>query len=239
MNVTALVAANATRWSRAQITRGTFAAVAHRLVKEKTSYQRVEAATGVPWFIVAVIHEREASQNWSRSIAQGDFWNVKSTHVPKDRGPFASWYDAAIDALVNCAPKAATWKDWSPGGALTLLEQYNGLGYAYKGLPSPYIWSGTDQYVKGKYVADRVFDPNKVDEQLGCAGLLLAMAHEDPTITFGDAAHKDTHVATEHPTAPCPAPKPVLAPKHEDVHPSLTVTIGKLVQLVFNLLHRK
>lgn len=29
---------------------------------------------------------------------------------------------------------------------LAKLEQYNGLGYAARGRPSPYIWSGTDQY---------------------------------------------------------------------------------------------
>jgi len=61
-------------------------------------------------------------------------------------------------------------KDWSIGGILTLLEQYNGLGYASRGCASPYIWSGTDQYVAGKYVADHVFDPSTVDRQIGAAG---------------------------------------------------------------------
>jgi lysozyme family protein len=104
----------------------------------------------VPWFVIAVIHERECSQSWSRSIAQGDPWDKKSTHVPAGRGPFKSWENAAVDALVNCAPYAARNKDWSIGGILTLLEQYNGLGYASKGLPSPYVWSGTDIYVAGQ-----------------------------------------------------------------------------------------
>jgi hypothetical protein len=75
-------------------------------------------------------------------------------------------------------------KDWSIGGTLTMLEQYNGLGYASRGRPSPYIWSGTDQYVSGKYVRDGVYDPSAVDQQLGCAGLLMAMMALDPTITF-------------------------------------------------------
>ncbi len=78
------------------------------------------------------------------------------------RGPFASFEDAAVDALKNCSPYAAKNTDWSVGGLLTMLEQYNGLGYFNKVLPSPYIWSGTDQYVS-KYVADGVFDPNVVD----------------------------------------------------------------------------
>ncbi len=72
-----------------------------------------------------------------------------------------------------------------------MLEQYNGLGYFNRGLPSPYIWSGTDQYIKGKYVADRVFDPNVVDKQLGCAGLILAMQKIDPSIEFGPPKQPD------------------------------------------------
>lgn len=182
-DLTALTAANNKRWRQAVMTRGPeFGPVAARLVKAKSRYQAVEKKTGVPWFVIAVIHERESGQNFTRSLAQGDPWNRVSTHVPRGRGPFNSWEDAAIDALADCAPYAARWKDWSAGGTMTLLEQYNGLGYFKKGLPSPYVWSGTDQYQSGKYVADGVFDPNVVDKQLGCAGLILAMQKIDSSI---------------------------------------------------------
>ena len=66
-----------------------------------------------------------------------------------------------------------------------MLEEYNGLGYASRGVPSPYVWSGTDQYRSGKYVRDGVYDPNAVDSQLGCAGLLMAMMALDRSIDFG------------------------------------------------------
>src|SRR5690606_14680775 len=65
--------------------------------------------------------------------------------------------------------------DWSIEGTLDILERYNGLGYRNKGLPSPYLWAGTDQYVKGKYVADGKFDPNHVDRQLGVAPILMKL----------------------------------------------------------------
>jgi hypothetical protein len=113
---------------------------------------------------------------------------VASTHVPKGRGPFQSWDEAAIDALMNCAPHAADWNDWTAGGALTLLEQYNGLGYFFRGMPSPYIWAGTDQYTSGKFVADGIFKADVIDVQLGCAGLLMAMRKIDSTIRFADEA---------------------------------------------------
>jgi lysozyme family protein len=184
-DLVALKAANARRWANARLTR-VFSPVAKHLVapEAKARYQAVSAKTGVPWAFIAVAHERESSQNWNGSLAQGDPWNRVSVHVPAGRGPFRSWEEAAIDALVNCAPFAARNRDWSIGGTLTMLEQYNGLGYAARGRPSPYVWSGTDQYVSGKYVRDGVYDPNVVDSQLGCAGLLIAMIALDPTITF-------------------------------------------------------
>jgi lysozyme family protein len=167
-----------------------FVSAARHLVapRAKARYQAVSAKTGVPWPVIAVIHQRECSQDWSGSLAQGDPWNRVSVHVPAGRGPFRSWEEAAIDALVNCAPYAARNKDWSIGRTLAKLEQYNGLGYAARGRPSPYIWSGTDQYEAGKYVRDGVYDPNVVDSQPGCAGLLLAMMALDPSITSMDAA---------------------------------------------------
>lgn len=197
---------NAARWAIAKLTRGPeFIPVAKRLVAAKARYQTVEKATGVPWYFIAVTHEREASQNWNLSLAQGDPWNKVSVHVPAGRGPFISWEDAAVDALVNCAPFAARNKDWSIGGLLTMLERYNGTGYAVRGLPSPYIWSGTDQYISGKYVRDGVFDPNVVDKQLGCAGLLLAMRSLDASIALPFSASTPTPIPTPvTPVTPIP-----------------------------------
>lgn len=173
-----LTVLNQRRWDQCKVSADkgpAFKQVADRLMDAKARYQVVEARTKVPWWFIAVVHEREASQNWKSSLAQGDPWNRKSTHVPEGRGPFKSWEDAAYDALVNCPPYAARNTDWSPGGALTMLEKYNGLGYYRKGLPSPYVWAGTNQYTKGKYVADGVYNPDVVDTQPGVAGLLKFM----------------------------------------------------------------
>ncbi len=132
---------------------------------------------GMPWEFVAVTHMRESNANFSTYLGNGQPLNRKTTIVPKNRGPFPDWKSGAIDALVNCAPYSAKNKDWSIGGMLAELEKYNGLGYASKGVPSPYIWAGTDQYTKGKYVRDGVYDPNHVDKQLGCAGLLKFLGY--------------------------------------------------------------
>ena len=182
-NLKTLRETNSVRWLKLRSLRD-LRSVAGRLVAAKSRYELVAKRTGVPWAVIAVIHEPESSQSWSASLAQGDRWDRVSVHVPAGRGPFASWEEAAVDALVNCPPYAARWRDWTIGGALTLLEHYNGLGYARRGVPSPYIWAGTDQYRSGKYVLDGVYDPLAIDRQPGCAGLLKAMMAIDPSISF-------------------------------------------------------
>jgi lysozyme family protein len=189
-----LIAENEARWQKCQITpdrMNEVQAVAKRLVVgvAKGVYSQIGELTSVPWWVVAVIHEREADQNWSRSIAQGDPWNAPSRHVPKGRGPFHSFVDAAVDALKNCAPKAADWKDWSAGGTLTILEEYNGLGYEdYHAEASPYIWGATNQEQRGKYIGDGEYSQWTWDRQIGCAALLIAMMQLDKSITFKGAA---------------------------------------------------
>ena len=222
----ALKAANAKRWANAKVTRN-FTSIAKSLIAAKRRYQAVDAKTGVPWFVIAVIHERESSQNWARSLAQGDPWNNVSVHVPVGRGPFASWEAAAIDALVNCGPYAARNKDWSIGGTLALLEGYNGLGYFKRGMPSPYLWAGTNQYRAGKYVADGKFDPNHVDNQPGCAGLILALMDLDPSIKLRiGAAASISPIPTEK-----PAPPSITNPAKG--------SLGAFIANIFNALFRR
>lgn len=235
-DLNALIAANAKRWQNAKVTRGPeFGPVAKRLCASKDRYLVIAATTGVPWFVIAVIHEREASQRFDRQLGQGDPLNQVSTHDPKGRGPFLNhpndlpgqdaFYRGAVDALTDCGPFAARWSDWSAGGTMALLEQYNGLGYAAKGLPSPYVWSGTDQYRSGKYVADHVFDPAVVDSQLGCAGLIKAMMAIDPTITFTGAIII--------PAKPLPVPPEIkLPPPGQPAPPTLAPTFwGRVADL--------
>ncbi len=185
-DLNALKTANAKRWANVKLTRN-FSSIAKHLVEAKQRYITVQEKTGVPWFIIAVIHEREASQVWGTQLGQGDPLHSVSVHVPKDRGPFPTWEAGAVDALAMCKPYAARNKDWSAGGALTLLETYNGLAYANQGIPSPYVWSGTNQYTRGKIVRDHGPIEPIIDQQLGCAGLLVAMMAIDPTITFTGA----------------------------------------------------
>lgn len=231
-DLNALTAANAKRWAGARLTRN-FTPVAKSLVAAKPRYQLVETATGVPWFVIAVIHERELDQNWFAGLAQGDPWNKISVHVPAGRGPFKSWEEAAIDALVDCAPYLARNRDWSVGAMLTKLEEYNGLGYAARSLPSPYIWSGTDQYRSGKYVRDGVYDLTAVDSQPGCAGLLLAIMALDRTVSF-DGKMPPIAVSPSVTGSPGDAPKPRSPSMTNPARGSLGAFIASFLSAIFN-----
>lgn len=210
-NINYLIKKNQDRWGDCKITPSRRAEVmltAHRLVAQsaKDQYLALEKATGVPWFAIAVIHEREASQNFKDSLAQGDRWDRISTHVPRGRGPFKSFFDAGVDSLVKCAPFASRWKDWSPGGMLTLQVLYNGTGYdEVHHEASPYVWGATNHEEWGKYVSDGIYNSHVWDTQLGCAAMILGMIELDNSIKFGDI-----------PQTPGPDPQAPISPSPFD-----------------------
>ena len=185
-NIPRLIELNARRWETCKIlsTRTTSVLpVAQKINAEHLKYQEVSALTEVPWWVIGIVHYREADLDFSCSLAQGDRWDEVSHHVPRGRGPFRSFAEAAVDALVKCSPFAARWKDWSPGGALTLMELYNGTGYEdYHHEASPYIWAATNHQEWGKYTADGHWDVRVWDTQLGCAALLRGLMVVDPAL---------------------------------------------------------
>lgn len=162
------------------------------MLSHKADYQRIAAnielkhQRHVPWWSIPLVHERECIRgvdNWTCNIAQGEPYNIKSRIIPHS-GPFGSFDEAAMDALYVQAPRLAMWNNWSLGGVATINEMYNGLGYAKRGRASPYVWSGTNVYIKGKYVADKKYDPEKVDTQIGVIVMLKALMSLDPTIVL-------------------------------------------------------
>lgn len=183
MDLTTLKQTNTTRWNNCHISAAEgpkFKSVSDQLTLNKPRYQAVsdqlyKEGYNIPWWFIAVAHYRESGANFNTYLGNGQPLNKKTTLVPKGRGPFATWEDGALDALVYAPPYAAKNRDWTIGGALTILEEFNGLGYAQMDRPSPYVWAGTDQYTSGKYVSDGVYSATAVDQQLGCAGILKFM----------------------------------------------------------------
>jgi lysozyme family protein len=110
-------------------------------------------------------------------LGNGQPLNQVTTIVPIGRGPFPNFEAGAIDALNLQGANDIT--DWSIDGILHFLEGYNGYGYSkYHNMNSPYLWSGSNQYTAGKYVADGKFDPNAVSQQVGVALLLKVIINQ-------------------------------------------------------------
>lgn len=139
-------------------------------------YDPVEKATGVPWYVIGAIDCREESFDHRGYLGNGDPLSQVTKHVPRGRGPFANWYQGAIDAFhVDGMGHLPPGGHWDVVTALIKCEGYNGLGYASKGLPSPYVWGGTNIQQAGKYVGDGHFSSTAWDSQPGCAAMWLAL----------------------------------------------------------------
>jgi lysozyme family protein len=150
------------------------------LLANKSRYQALEDPTDVPWYIIAVIHNMEASQSFKKHLHNGDPLTARTVHVPKGRpltgNPPFTFEFSAVDALVS--ERFDRVEDWTLPGSLFQLEAFNGFGSRAKGIHTPYLWSFSNHYTKGKFVADGVFDSNAVSQQCGVAILLRRMVDE-------------------------------------------------------------
>ena len=157
-----------------------FYAIAHRILAHKDRYLTIEQRTGVPWYMIGLLHMRESDGNFDTYLGNGQSLHHRTTIVPKGRGPFASFEDGAVDALK--IDGLTDVKDWRLEKILFYCEAFNGGGYDARGLPSPYLWGGTTIQKPGKYVADGKFNPKVWDTQPGCAPILKTLMGLDSSI---------------------------------------------------------
>jgi lysozyme family protein len=149
-----------------------------RVMANVGRYKSLHSVTSVPWFVIAGIHYMETGLRFDRHLHNGDSLSARTHHVPRNRppgNPPFTWEKSAIDALTY--DNMTGWKDWSLPGTLFKMEGYNGWGYRkfHSDVLSPYLWSFSNHYTKGKYAADGKFDHNLVSQQAGVATLLKAL----------------------------------------------------------------
>jgi lysozyme family protein len=152
----------------------------NQLDSNRSRYEAVADGLGIPWYFIAVIHNMEASQNFSRHLHNGDPLMQRTTHAPAGRpksgNPPFTWEQSAADALT--LKGLDEWDDWSIAGTLYQIEGYNGWGYRryHPHVKSPYLWGFSNHYVSGKYIADGTWSETAVSRQCGAAVLLRRMA---------------------------------------------------------------
>ena len=151
-----------------------------KLGKGQAAYERVGRRLQVPWYFIGIVHGLEASFLFSGHLHNGDPLTDRTVQVPKGRPPVWNppndWDSSAVDALTfeGFAGKL----DWSLARMLYRWEAYNGFGYRANGIPTPYLWSFSRHYEKGKYKADGKWDPKLVSKQCGAAVMLRALVDD-------------------------------------------------------------
>jgi lysozyme family protein len=146
--------------------------------KSRDRYERAGARVSVPWYFIAVTHALESSFNFRAHLHNGDFpLSSRTRQVPAGRPrqwlPPSDWESSAIDALKLLG--FAGQSDWSLERTLFRLEAYNGFGYRRLGVPTPYLWSFSQHYDRGKFVADGKFNRSARSQQCGAAVMLKAL----------------------------------------------------------------
>src|SRR5258708_6633405 len=210
--------------------------------RHRDEWDEVAAKTGVPRLWGLASFERESGSDYSRSPAQGDRWDRVSVNVPRGLGPYRCWGDACvaayrIDRLDEVAgsarvPPASTPAAWTPApadatpaGSPALPwtwaracyegELFTGFGPRAHGRHTGYLWSWTNIYTGGKYVADGKWDADTQDQQCGMVPMMAALLRLsagrslDPSLALADAPPWSTGA----PPAPLPPPTlPALPP---------------------------
>lgn len=161
--------------------------VKDKIVKNRARYSEVEGITGVPWFVIGVIHNLEGSLSFKIHLHNGDPLTARTVSVPRGRpvagAPPFRWEDSAVDALQF--DNMTGLKNWTLAATLFKLEGFNGFGYRtnHPEVLTPYLWSFSNHYTKGKFVGDHKFDPNVVSAQCGAATILQVLV-KDGTVVF-------------------------------------------------------
>jgi lysozyme family protein/subtilisin family serine protease len=150
-----------------------------KILKNQVRYESVGKTHSIPWYFIAVIHNMESSLNFNTHLHNGDPLTARTVHVPAGKpvngNPPFTWEFSAEDALVS--HNIHKVKNWNKARILYELERYNGWGYRkyHPHVKSSYLWSFSNHYSKGKYIADGKWSETTVSKNAGSAVILKRM----------------------------------------------------------------
>jgi len=150
--------------------------------KYRSAYEKLEDDICIPWYFIGVIHALEASFNFEAHLHNGDPLTRRTVQVPAGRpekwDPPGDWQASAKDALDY--EKFTEHLDWNLARMLFRLETYNGFrSRELHNINSPYLWSFSNHYTKGKFVADNVWSATTVSQQCGAAVMIREMVSKN------------------------------------------------------------
>ena len=156
--------------------------IVSRIRPNRIHYEAVGAAVTAPWFFVAAIHNLESGLRMDRHLHNGDPLSARTRQVPANRPPSGeppfTWEESASDALQ--LRKIDAVGDWCLARILYELEGYNGWGYRkhHTHVKSPYLWSFSNHYKRGKYVADGTWSDSASSRQCGAAVIIKRLEQQ-------------------------------------------------------------
>jgi len=169
-----------------------------RILQYQNRYASIAAQSTVPWYVIAVIHNMECGLDFTKHLHNGDSLKRRTVNVPAGRPkigqPPFTFEVSALDALEY--DKLTEWDDWSIGGICYKLEGFNGWGYRARDINSPYLWSYSNLYTSGKYVADNKWSGTAVSSQCGAAVILRSMSDHGAIDLASPPSSKLTDAAT-------------------------------------------
>lgn len=179
------------RWDAAKVTitaRHKGGLILQRIVVSHDRYKQAADRTGVPWYVIAALHNMESSGSFRHHLHEGSPLSGRTRWIPKGRpksgSPPFTWEESAFDALYTL--KRMDRLAWDRlHDTLYECERYNGLGYLkyHKSTPTPYLWAGTTIERPGKYVADGKWSSTARSKQTGCA-VIWRLMEEKGLIDF-------------------------------------------------------
>lgn len=147
----------------------------------RSRYEAVAQAVCAPWFFIGIIHGMEASFNFRGHLHNGDSLTKRTVNVPANRpkvwNPPTSWEASAVDAIEY--DHFNDIEDWSLASMLYRWEAYNGFRSRLEhNIHTPYLWSFSNHYTKGKFIRDNVWSGSAVSRQCGAAVMLKALVEK-------------------------------------------------------------
>jgi lysozyme family protein len=199
-----------------------------RLLASRARYRSVGSSVSIPWYFVGLVHCLECGFSFERHLHNGDPLTARTRQVPAGRpktgSPPFTWEESAVDALADRRDDSVPW---TIARILYRLEAYNGLGYRryHPTVKSPYLWSFSNHYTRGKYVGDGRFDATAASKQCG-AGVLLRRLYErgeldDAAAPAGAAVHP-----TAAPSGVITTPAASVPPPRDDRAPVIAFRQG-------------
>lgn len=173
------------------------AAAVTDLLHAKAIYQRVESLTHVPAAVLMALAEREMTGNLHCYLGNGQRLTMRTTIVPKGRGPFPDTVDGYVQGCLDALHLDGLDQVYKQPGGWSLArfcyesEAWNGWGYRSRGIPSPYVFGATTVQRPGKFPRDHVFVATLMDPQLGTLALVEEIVKQDPSLEFADGISKD------------------------------------------------